>query len=437
MSSSEKMSSGEQTKRLEMQPGGHNYEALALSRRQDATEAAVAELRGEMKRIESFTNFCAKSWLDRIPMKESREFAEKYLSGAQPCTTGSSSSAPSSSSSSSTNAPAPTSSPTEPPAGEGWGPDVVKVWKHPYGQMFRLRDGGVLEASTPKGEWRAMMWPSYAAWLECDDCTRSVVVYTRPTSTPTPQANIGDNDTWTAPDSGNVTAQRDTMPTKPVPDWARTVDYKPPAVPAQPAKPDAEMEEEAREWAEKAIRVDQDGEIRFDWLKDENNSQVLAAAKYTSAEFVVQTAKDRMARMLTAFARSHAERVKVELETKKQVEAALIGRSIHDSSRIKELEKENNDLLWNLAGCACLATGATKPGDYSKELARPALDSVSKLAERANKAERERDSLRAQLAAAERVIEAYNHVSQNILDSARYDRLAAAKHELATLKGKA
>ena len=63
------------------------------------------------------------------------------------------------------------------------------------------------------------------------------------------------------------------------------------------------------------------------------------------------------------------------------------------------------------------ATGATKPGDYSKELARPALDSVSKLAERA-KAERERDSLRAQLAAAERVIEAYNHVSQNILDSA-------------------
>ena len=93
MSSSEKMSSGEQTKRLEMQTGGHNCRALALSRRQDATEAAVAELRGEMKRIESFYQLLHGSWLDRIPMKESREFAEKYLSGSQPCTTGSSSSA--------------------------------------------------------------------------------------------------------------------------------------------------------------------------------------------------------------------------------------------------------------------------------------------------------------------------------------------------------
>ena len=39
-------------KRLEMQPGGHNYGPLALSRHED-DRSHMAELRGEMKRIES------------------------------------------------------------------------------------------------------------------------------------------------------------------------------------------------------------------------------------------------------------------------------------------------------------------------------------------------------------------------------------------------
>jgi hypothetical protein len=51
----------------------------------------------------------------------------------------------------------------------------------------------------------------------------------------------------------------------------------------------------------------------------------------------------------------------------------------------KDAEIEN--LVWNLAGCDTLAMGYAKPGDFSKELARPALHSVSRLAARAEKAE--------------------------------------------------
>lgn len=36
---------------------------------------------------------------------------------------------------------------------------------------------------------------------------------------------------------------------------------------------------------------------------------------------------------------------------------------------------------WNLAGCDTIASGWGKPGDYNKEMALPALDSVSRMAQ--------------------------------------------------------
>ncbi len=47
---------------------------------------------------------------------------------------------------------------------------------------------------------------------------------------------------------------------------------------------------------------------------------------------------------------------------------------------LAEAKTEIENLVWNLAGCDTLAMGYAKPGDFSKELARPALYSVSKLA---------------------------------------------------------
>ena len=47
--------------------------------------------------------------------------------------------------------------------------------------------------------------------------------------------------------------------------------------------------------------------------------------------------------------------------------------------------------VWNLAGCDTIASGWGKPGDYNKEMALPALGSVSRMAS-------ERDALRARVA---------------------------------------
>lgn len=54
------------------------------------------------------------------------------------------------------------------------------------------------------------------------------------------------------------------------------------------------------------------------------------------------------------------------------------------------LEKLKEDLewaVWNLAGCDVIAMGHSKPFDYAKEHARPALDSVSRMAQRLDAAE--------------------------------------------------
>ena len=69
----------------------------------------------------------------------------------------------------------------------------------------------------------------------------------------------------------------------------------------------------------------------------------------------------------------------------------------------KDAEIEN--LMWNLAGCDTLAMGYAKPGEFSKELARPALHSVSKL-------RAERDQLRAEIARLTKIINNGLHVSQ-------------------------
>jgi hypothetical protein len=59
------------------------------------------------------------------------------------------------------------------------------------------------------------------------------------------------------------------------------------------------------------------------------------------------------------------------------------------TANLEKWKQEAHDLLWNLAGCDAIASGWSKPREYSKDLARPALASVSRLAERAETAESE------------------------------------------------
>jgi multidrug resistance efflux pump len=91
------------------------------------------------------------------------------------------------------------------------------------------------------------------------------------------------------------------------------------------------------------------------------------------------------------------------------------------------------NLLWNLAGCDTLAMGYSEPCDYSKELARPALHSVSKLRQ-------ERDQLRARVAAMGKDLERFTaggllnvHAICDQRDSA-VSRVAELEAENATLK---
>lgn len=64
-------------------------------------------------------------------------------------------------------------------------------------------------------------------------------------------------------------------------------------------------------------------------------------------------------------------------------------RAAHAATK-RKLEKLKDDLewaVWNLAGCDVIAMGHSKPFDYAKEHARPALDSVSRMAQRLDAAE--------------------------------------------------
>ena len=58
--------------------------------------------------------------------------------------------------------------------------------------------------------------------------------------------------------------------------------------------------------------------------------------------------------------------------------AQLIANS--EAAATAELRAEVERLLWNLAGCDTIAAGYGKPFDYAKDIARPALDSVSRMA---------------------------------------------------------
>jgi hypothetical protein len=67
-------------------------------------------------------------------------------------------------------------------------------------------------------------------------------------------------------------------------------------------------------------------------------------------------------------------------------------------------QQEAHDLLWNLGGCDAIASGWSKPHDYSKELGRPALASVSRLAERAESSESQLVAVREQLKKTRRML---------------------------------
>jgi hypothetical protein len=61
-------------------------------------------------------------------------------------------------------------------------------------------------------------------------------------------------------------------------------------------------------------------------------------------------------------------------------------------SATANLRRELEEAVWNLAGCDTIASGWGKPFDYDKSMARPALDTVSRLAA-------DRDALRLEVAA--------------------------------------
>lgn len=48
---------------------------------------------------------------------------------------------------------------------------------------------------------------------------------------------------------------------------------------------------------------------------------------------------------------------------------------------VERLQADNENLAWNLAGCDTYALGYGLEGEHAKELARPALNSVRKMAE--------------------------------------------------------
>lgn len=70
-----------------------------------------------------------------------------------------------------------------------------------------------------------------------------------------------------------------------------------------------------------------------------------------------------------------------------QLRASLARVTAERDSQRADLER----LVWNLGGCDTIASGWGKPGDYNKEMALPALGSVSRMAS-------ERDVLRARVA---------------------------------------
>lgn len=82
--------------------------------------------------------------------------------------------------------------------------------------------------------------------------------------------------------------------------------------------------------------------------------------------------------------------------------------------RIAALEAERDILVCNLAGCDTLALGYGDPDNYSKEMARPALDSVAAL-------RKERDELRATIAERDRTIERLSAEKQNLFSALTFE----------------
>lgn len=358
---------------------GALMEALELSRRQDATEAAVVELRRRVERIESFTNFCAKSWLDRVPMKESREFAEKYLEGAQTCP------------------PAPTSSPTEPAAGEGWGPDVVKVWEGGERSRYKLLQNGTVwhGIDEGKGRWDWGHKEANTTLAQLESGTSGVgrvrLVSTRPAPTPAPQQVIGVDIGKPGGDlfarvEGEIVAGKlkiNSVTTAP-----------PPAVPAQPA-PQAVEHDVAKFYEDEPSKP----------ASVEEAPKCECCGAQVGPEYAINIHRGCVAHYVkrAEFAEAHAAK---------------------ETERAKELEAELKTY---------------------QELSDYRLRGEAGQRERADKAEKERDSLRAQLAAADKVVEAADKVRAHghtgimrgcsaCKNASDYD---AAKLALATLKGKA
>jgi hypothetical protein len=170
----------------------------------------------------------------------------------------------------------------QPPAPQEWPSDVVKVWKPPFGGEFRLREGLVIESRSNSKGWVKSNWgTSVDEWLRSHDCTRSTLIYTRPTPQPPGEGKdtvfgsfSHDGDlyrrdsngkcwAWIVPSSdeppywclqsGDNTwwSQIQTIPTheaeKRWPEAMAALD------PATPESPKAGEEDEARKWAKRII----------------------------------------------------------------------------------------------------------------------------------------------------------------------------------------
>lgn len=267
---------------------------------------------------------------------------------------------------------------------ETWPSDVVAVWENNTGSQWQVCDSGIASNRSSKDdEWVGHVTGTVEDWIASYDACKSIHrIYTRP-SAPSiaeqakviysrDELRVGMLVDREVTDRLNKSILGDGVSFE----WADAHGRIVRITGIDQAEP-ANGGEEAREWAERYINIDTVPETRFILIgSGPGNRQAFEVSKTASIEAVRTVAVETLERYLTAYAANATAKLRAERDKWMQ---------------------ESHDLTWNLAGCQTIADGG--PTEYSKELARPALDAVLKLRS-------ERDSLRAKCEAQARVIEA-------------------------------
>lgn len=105
------------------------------------------------------------------------------------------------------------------------------------------------------------------------------------------------------------------------------------------------------------------------------------------ADTLEQEAADWWADHISEFVEPNDETGSFNYHFDRALAAFSFSQNASLQAEVEKLKQDNHDMLWNLGGCEAIASGWSKPEGYSKELARPALDAVARLAKRAETAE--------------------------------------------------